>query len=158
MSLTLCFLSDSHSKGQSHKTNDMLYESGSHRERGPYFLFCEIPIEPGLWGRCPGGWSSCSLQIESPVTSKHGSPRSPPRCSNTLRVFPSEQNATSPFYFQVKPLSKNVFCVFWKSTEEGGHWSRDGCFLIQVNKSHTMCKCTHLSTFAVLVAFTSQVC
>ncbi|KAF6305678.1 adhesion G protein-coupled receptor E3 [Rhinolophus ferrumequinum] len=57
---------------------------------------------------------------------------------------------------KVKPLSKNVFCVFWKSTEEGGHWSRDGCFLIQVNKSHTTCKCTHLSTFAVLVAFTSQ--
>lgn len=49
------FLSDSHSKGQRHKTNDMLYKSGSHRERGPYFLFCEIPIDLGLWGMCPGG-------------------------------------------------------------------------------------------------------
>ncbi|XP_054418049.1 adhesion G protein-coupled receptor E3 [Pteronotus mesoamericanus] len=51
---------------------------------------------------------------------------------------------------------QNVTCVFWKSTEEGGHWSRDGCSLEQVNKSHTTCSCTHLSSFAVLVAPTSQ--
>lgn len=57
---------------------------------------------------------------------------------------------------KVKHLSKNVMCVFWKSTEEGGHWSREGCTLAQVNESHTTCKCTHLSSFAVLMAVTSQ--
>ncbi|ELK06770.1 EGF-like module-containing mucin-like hormone receptor-like 3 [Pteropus alecto] len=59
-------------------------------------------------------------------------------------------------HVKTKPLSKKAFCVFWKSTEEGGHWSTDGCFPIQVNKSHTTCRCTHLSSFAVLLAFTSQ--
>ncbi|XP_015422980.1 PREDICTED: adhesion G protein-coupled receptor E3 isoform X1 [Myotis davidii] len=59
-------------------------------------------------------------------------------------------------HLKMKPLSKKVFCVFWKSTGEDSHWSRDGCFLVQVNKSHTTCRCTHLSSFAVLMAFTSQ--
>ncbi|XP_028375478.2 adhesion G protein-coupled receptor E3 [Phyllostomus discolor] len=57
---------------------------------------------------------------------------------------------------KMKHLSQNVMCVFWKSTEEGGHWSREGCTLAQVNKSHTTCNCTHLSSFAVLMAITSQ--
>ncbi|KAM5308521.1 adhesion G protein-coupled receptor E3 isoform 1-T1 [Glossophaga mutica] len=57
---------------------------------------------------------------------------------------------------KMKPLSQNVMCVFWKSTEEGGHWSREGCTLDRVNKSHTTCNCIHLSSFAVLVALTSQ--
>ncbi|XP_027990416.2 adhesion G protein-coupled receptor E3 isoform X1 [Eptesicus fuscus] len=59
-------------------------------------------------------------------------------------------------HVKMKPLSKKVFCVFWKSTGEDGHWSRAGCFLVQVNKSHTTCRCTHLSSFAVLMAFTNQ--
>ncbi|XP_006874386.1 PREDICTED: EGF-like module-containing mucin-like hormone receptor-like 3 [Chrysochloris asiatica] len=52
--------------------------------------------------------------------------------------------------------SKTTFCVYWKSSEEGNHWSTDGCDLIHVNKSHTICNSTHLSSFAVLVAFTNQ--
>ncbi|XP_059552615.1 adhesion G protein-coupled receptor E3 isoform X1 [Myotis daubentonii] len=59
-------------------------------------------------------------------------------------------------HVKMKPLSKKVFCVFWNSTGEDSHWSRDGCFLVQVNESHTTCRCTHLSSFAVLMAFTSQ--
>ncbi|XP_017706708.1 PREDICTED: adhesion G protein-coupled receptor E3 [Rhinopithecus bieti] len=51
---------------------------------------------------------------------------------------------------------KKVFCVYWETTKQGGLWSRDGCFLIHVNKSHTMCNCSHLSSFAVLMALTSQ--
>ncbi|XP_077834089.1 adhesion G protein-coupled receptor E3 [Macaca mulatta] len=51
---------------------------------------------------------------------------------------------------------KKAFCVYWENTKQGGLWSRDGCFLIHVNKSHTMCNCSHLSSFAVLMAFTSQ--
>ncbi|XP_037001741.2 adhesion G protein-coupled receptor E3 [Artibeus jamaicensis] len=57
---------------------------------------------------------------------------------------------------KMRLLSQNVTCVFWKSTDEGGHWSRDGCTLDHVNKSHTTCNCTHLSSFAVLMALTSQ--
>ncbi|XP_021568771.1 adhesion G protein-coupled receptor E3 [Carlito syrichta] len=52
--------------------------------------------------------------------------------------------------------NKKAFCVYWKSTEQGGHWSRDGCSLVQVNRSHTICSSSHLSSFAVLMAFTNQ--
>ncbi|EFB21922.1 hypothetical protein PANDA_020843, partial [Ailuropoda melanoleuca] len=55
-----------------------------------------------------------------------------------------------------KPGTRKAFCVYWKSSGERGQWSRDGCFLMQVNESHTICSSTHLSSFAVLVAFTSQ--
>ncbi|XP_004399072.1 PREDICTED: EGF-like module-containing mucin-like hormone receptor-like 3 [Odobenus rosmarus divergens] len=55
-----------------------------------------------------------------------------------------------------KPSRGKAFCVYWKSMGGHGQWSRDGCFLIQVNKSHTICNSTHLSSFAVLMALTSQ--
>ncbi|KAB1259551.1 Adhesion G protein-coupled receptor E3, partial [Camelus dromedarius] len=57
---------------------------------------------------------------------------------------------------EMKPHVKRTFCVYWKGTKEGGHWSRDGCVLIQANKTHTTCNSTHLSSFAVLMAFDSQ--
>ncbi|XP_046293355.1 adhesion G protein-coupled receptor E3 [Marmota monax] len=67
------------------------------------------------------------------------------------------QSVTLTFQnLKMKPSSREAFCVYWKITEAGGHWSRDGCFLTQVNQSHTVCNSTHLSSFAVLVAFTSQ--
>ncbi|XP_015344640.1 adhesion G protein-coupled receptor E3 [Marmota marmota marmota] len=67
------------------------------------------------------------------------------------------QSVTLTFQnLKMKPSSRKAFCVYWKITEAGGHWSRDGCFLTQVNQSHTVCSSTHLSSFAVLVAFTSQ--
>ncbi|XP_045401355.1 adhesion G protein-coupled receptor E3 isoform X2 [Lemur catta] len=59
-------------------------------------------------------------------------------------------------HVKMNPSNKKAFCVYWKSTEQGGHWSRDGCLLIQVNGSHTICNCSHLSSFAVLMTFTTQ--
>ncbi|XP_072803615.1 adhesion G protein-coupled receptor E3 isoform X2 [Vicugna pacos] len=59
-------------------------------------------------------------------------------------------------HVKMKPHIKRTFCVYWKGTKEGSHWSRDGCVLIQANKTHTTCNCTHLSSFAVLMAFDSQ--
>ncbi|XP_036736001.2 adhesion G protein-coupled receptor E3 isoform X1 [Manis pentadactyla] len=59
-------------------------------------------------------------------------------------------------HVKMKPGSQKSFCVYWKTTEEGGHWSRDGCSLIRANKSHTVCSSTHLSSFAVLMALTLQ--
>ncbi|XP_004277457.1 adhesion G protein-coupled receptor E3 isoform X1 [Orcinus orca] len=59
-------------------------------------------------------------------------------------------------HVQIKPSIKKVFCVYWKGTKEGGHWSTEGCFLIQANKTHSICNATHLSSFAVLMAFDTQ--
>uniref|UniRef100_H0WKC8 Adhesion G protein-coupled receptor E3 n=1 Tax=Otolemur garnettii TaxID=30611 RepID=H0WKC8_OTOGA len=59
-------------------------------------------------------------------------------------------------HVKMNPRNKKSFCVYWKSTEQGSHWSRDGCFMIHMNKSHTICNSSHLSSFAVLMAFTYQ--
>ncbi|XP_075857570.1 adhesion G protein-coupled receptor E3 isoform X2 [Microcebus murinus] len=59
-------------------------------------------------------------------------------------------------HVKMDPGNKKAFCVYWEGTEQGGHWSRDGCFLKHMNGSHTVCDCGHLSSFAVLMAFTAQ--
>ncbi|XP_032691804.1 adhesion G protein-coupled receptor E3 isoform X1 [Lontra canadensis] len=59
-------------------------------------------------------------------------------------------------HVKMKSNKGKAFCVYWKSTGDHGQWSRDGCFLIQENETHTICNSTHLSSFAVLMALTSQ--
>ncbi|XP_031673190.1 CD97 antigen-like [Oncorhynchus kisutch] len=49
----------------------------------------------------------------------------------------------------------NYTCVFWSEGrvhEEGGAWSRSGCTKVTSNATHTVCSCSHLSSFAVLMA------
>ncbi|XP_004688910.1 PREDICTED: EGF-like module-containing mucin-like hormone receptor-like 4 [Condylura cristata] len=48
-------------------------------------------------------------------------------------------------------------CVYWEGSAEGGSWSTEGCSYLASNDSHTMCKCSHLSSFAVLVALVPKV-
>ncbi|XP_067877060.1 adhesion G protein-coupled receptor E3-like isoform X2 [Heterodontus francisci] len=43
-------------------------------------------------------------------------------------------------------------CAFWKSSAEGGYWSSAGCQLMSSNGTHMECSCSHLSSFAVLMA------
>ncbi|MBZ3875769.1 Adhesion G protein-coupled receptor E3 [Sciurus carolinensis] len=88
------------------------------------------------------------LYLNSQVVSAAVSPR---------RTASLSQSVALTFqHLKMNPSSKKTFCVYWKVTEEGGHWSRDGCLLAHVNQSHTICNSTHLSSFAVLMAFTSQ--
>ncbi|XP_077715754.1 adhesion G protein-coupled receptor E3 isoform X3 [Canis aureus] len=77
--------------------------------------------------------------------------RSPRNTSLSKSVILSFQQ------MKMKTSSEKAICVYWKSTGEHSQWSRDGCFLIQANESHTICNCTHLSSFAVLMALTKQV-
>uniref|UniRef100_A0A8C0SYW7 Adhesion G protein-coupled receptor E3 n=1 Tax=Canis lupus familiaris TaxID=9615 RepID=A0A8C0SYW7_CANLF len=76
--------------------------------------------------------------------------RSPRNTSLSKSVILSFQQ------MKMKTSSEKAICVYWKSTGEHSQWSRDGCFLIQANESHTICNCTHLSSFAVLMALTKQ--
>ncbi|KAF4118039.1 hypothetical protein G5714_000090 [Onychostoma macrolepis] len=41
-------------------------------------------------------------------------------------------------------------CVYWDETE--GAWSGRGCERAESNSTHTVCSCSHLSSFAVLMA------
>ncbi|KAG9279017.1 CD97 antigen-like isoform X1 [Astyanax mexicanus] len=51
-----------------------------------------------------------------------------------------------------QPLDGNQTCVFWNSTLNGGAWSTNGCTVVMSNANQTVCSCTHLSSFAVLMA------
>ncbi|XP_014653127.1 PREDICTED: adhesion G protein-coupled receptor E2-like [Ceratotherium simum simum] len=48
---------------------------------------------------------------------------------------------------------QRVFCVFWERGQNGsGHWATTGCRLVDTRDTSTTCHCTHLSSFAVLMA------
>ncbi|XP_072347258.1 adhesion G protein-coupled receptor E3-like [Scyliorhinus torazame] len=47
-------------------------------------------------------------------------------------------------------------CAYWSHTRKGSHWSSRGCELLDSNETHTTCQCDHLSSFAILMAFTEE--
>ncbi|XP_077183479.1 adhesion G protein-coupled receptor E5 isoform X2 [Paroedura picta] len=49
-----------------------------------------------------------------------------------------------------KKLEQRLVCAFWKP--DGG-WSAKGCNLLESHNSSTRCQCSHLTSFAVLMAF-----
>ncbi|KAL7883679.1 hypothetical protein SRHO_G00013370 [Serrasalmus rhombeus] len=51
-----------------------------------------------------------------------------------------------------QPSDRNQTCVFWNSSLDGGVWSTNGCSVVSSNANHTVCSCSHLSSFAVLMA------
>ncbi|XP_042172078.1 adhesion G-protein coupled receptor G2-like isoform X2 [Oncorhynchus tshawytscha] len=75
---------------------------------------------------------------------------------------PATEHLTQPViltfrHLQVRAESAemNYTCVFWSEGrvhEEGGAWSRSGCTKVTSNATHTVCSCSHLSSFAVLMA------
>uniref|UniRef100_A0A8C0K4B9 Adhesion G protein-coupled receptor E2-like n=1 Tax=Canis lupus dingo TaxID=286419 RepID=A0A8C0K4B9_CANLU len=82
--------------------------------------------------------------------------------SDVISVFMSNkvtQKLSSPVTFIFshhvtthEPKLK-VFCVFWEhSQDECGHWSTRGCTVVDSGDTSTTCQCTHLSSFAVLMA------
>lgn len=68
---------------------------------------------------------------------------------------PNSKNLRSPVIFKlshlqpIKPLN-DFICVFWDP--EKNNWSKEGCETGQSNSTHTNCTCTHLSSFALLMA------
>ncbi|XP_034648724.1 adhesion G protein-coupled receptor E3-like [Trachemys scripta elegans] len=57
---------------------------------------------------------------------------------------------------QAKKEDEESFCVYWKVVAGSGSWSPDGCTAVDTNSTHTTCSCDHLSSFAVLTAFTTE--
>lgn len=53
----------------------------------------------------------------------------------------------------------NPNCSFWNYSEHSmmGYWSTQGCKLLDTNKSHTTCSCSHLTNFAILMAHRGNV-
>ncbi|XP_070563629.1 adhesion G protein-coupled receptor L2-like isoform X2 [Ptychodera flava] len=47
---------------------------------------------------------------------------------------------------------ENPVCAFWNYTINGdGEWSDYGCETVESNETHTVCSCSHLTNFAVLM-------
>ncbi|KAJ8385890.1 hypothetical protein AAFF_G00179560 [Aldrovandia affinis] len=44
-----------------------------------------------------------------------------------------------------------VTCVYWEDKGEEKHWSVEGCTASFSDENYTVCSCTHLSTFAILL-------
>ncbi|XP_056912213.1 adhesion G protein-coupled receptor L2-like isoform X17 [Takifugu flavidus] len=74
------------------------------------------------------------------------------------RVFVAD-----PVIFTLEHLDKehyyNPNCSFWNYSEHSmmGYWSTQGCKLLETNKSHTTCSCSHLTNFAILMAHRGNV-
>ncbi|XP_006754287.1 PREDICTED: adhesion G protein-coupled receptor E2 [Myotis davidii] len=89
---------------------------------------------------------------------------SPVLLSDVISAFVSNkdtQNLSSPVTFVFKHVSADetrlpkwkVFCVFWEPGQNGsGHWSTKGCWRVGTIDTSTTCQCSHLSSFAVLMA------
>ncbi|XP_063065918.1 adhesion G protein-coupled receptor E3-like [Engraulis encrasicolus] len=43
----------------------------------------------------------------------------------------------------------NLSCVYWEEGE--GEWSDEDCSVTESNSTHTICSCTHLSTFSLIL-------
>uniref|UniRef100_A0A8C9JUL5 Adhesion G protein-coupled receptor E2-like n=1 Tax=Panthera tigris altaica TaxID=74533 RepID=A0A8C9JUL5_PANTA len=83
--------------------------------------------------------------------------------SDVVSAFVSNkdtQNLKSPaptdalFLQSVTPgPTQKAFCVFWEHSQDGcGHWSTTGCRMAATGDASTTCQCSHLSSFAVLMA------
>ncbi|XP_076001792.1 adhesion G protein-coupled receptor L3 isoform X2 [Genypterus blacodes] len=66
---------------------------------------------------------------------------------------------SEPVVFTVKHLQHseenfNPNCSFWSYSKRTmtGFWSTQDCRLLSTNRTHTSCSCTHLTSFAVLMA------
>ncbi|XP_045429496.1 adhesion G protein-coupled receptor E2-like [Pipistrellus kuhlii] len=85
---------------------------------------------------------------------------SPVLFSDVISVFVSNnntQNLSSPITFIFKHAvapepQQKLFCVFWESGQNGSYWSTKGCWRVGTRDASTTCQCSHLSSFAVLMA------
>lgn len=60
------------------------------------------------------------------------------------------------FCFQEKKEEEEVFCVHWKFIDGKGTWSQDGCTVLRTIPNHTICRCDHLSSFALLMGISVE--
>ncbi|XP_070961607.1 adhesion G protein-coupled receptor E3-like [Oncorhynchus clarkii lewisi] len=65
---------------------------------------------------------------------------------------PNTTNLSEPIiltFNHLKYSDANTTCVYWSEDGEGA-WSIQGCASVMSNSTHTVCSCTHLSSFALL--------
>ncbi|XP_064809550.1 adhesion G protein-coupled receptor E5-like [Oncorhynchus masou masou] len=84
---------------------------------------------------------------------ERGGARTPRELLQPIRE--GKDSAQRPERVRAESVEMNYTCVFWSEgrvQEEGGAWSSRGCTKVTSNSTHTVCSCSHLSSFAVLMA------
>ncbi|KAG9485709.1 hypothetical protein GDO78_008673 [Eleutherodactylus coqui] len=70
-----------------------------------------------------------------------------------LSITNLKENVTVTLKTSANNISDQVECVFWdfdKNNGSGG-WSADGCLVAKRTQSEAVCKCNHLTSFAILM-------
>ncbi|XP_069617620.1 adhesion G-protein coupled receptor G2 isoform X1 [Ranitomeya imitator] len=70
-----------------------------------------------------------------------------------LSVMNLNENITVALMTSAKNVSDEVDCVFWDFNKNNGigGWSSYGCIVANTTQSETVCKCNHLTSFAILL-------
>uniref|UniRef100_I3J136 Adhesion G protein-coupled receptor E8 n=1 Tax=Oreochromis niloticus TaxID=8128 RepID=I3J136_ORENI len=72
-----------------------------------------------------------------------------------VAMTPPTENQTKKEVHSSTVETGTVSCVYWKTTEtvEGKSmsWSEEGCWIAFSNENYTICSCSHLSTFALIM-------
>uniref|UniRef100_A0A452T6V5 Adhesion G protein-coupled receptor E2 n=1 Tax=Ursus maritimus TaxID=29073 RepID=A0A452T6V5_URSMA len=109
-------------------------------------LVLESERQAVLHGAQKGVLQGVPSVLLSDVISAFMSKRDTQNLSSLITFIFSHHSAT------LKPKQK-VFCAFWDHTPDGyGYWSTTGCRMVTTEDTSTTCQCTHLSSFAVLLA------
>ncbi|KAL4217408.1 hypothetical protein ACF0H5_023858 [Mactra antiquata] len=55
--------------------------------------------------------------------------------------------------FRIKEYNKNMVCAYWNysASQDAGGWETKGCMMESKDEGHVICKCDHLTNFAVLI-------
>ncbi|XP_037673149.1 adhesion G-protein coupled receptor D1 [Choloepus didactylus] len=101
-------------------------------------------------------YEKCLMSAASYLISLEVSP--PPTLSPNLSGSPLvtirlEHRLTPRQYLEATNETNRVFlyCAFLDFSSRGGVWSNQGCALVEGNLSYSVCRCTHLTNFAILM-------
>ncbi|XP_059552644.1 adhesion G protein-coupled receptor E2-like [Myotis daubentonii] len=140
---------------------DVVQDSG---DSGPAVV--GLVSSPGMGKLLVGAHLVLETEAQSVLNETHKGllqKDSPVLLSDVMSAFVSNkdtQNLSSPVTFVFKHVSavmpeprQKVFCVFWEPGQMGcGHWSSKGCWMVGTRDTSTTCQCSHLSSFAILMA------
>ncbi|CAH2273585.1 CD97 antigen [Pelobates cultripes] len=99
-----------------------------------------------------------SLLAGAPLLGQNSTAQNHTLISPVLSIFVTRndtKNLTNPITINIRHTAmteKNseTLCVFWSHSYTG--WSSDGCHKVNSTKEDTTCECTHLTSFAILMA------
>ncbi|KAM9558187.1 adhesion G protein-coupled receptor E3-like isoform 1-T1 [Salvelinus alpinus] len=100
----------------------------------------------------PGFGFAILLSYKSLQTLTNSSEQLSSRVVTVSVSNPNTTNLSEPIiltFNHLKSSDANTTCVYWSEDGEGV-WSIQGCTSVMSNSTHTVCSCTHLSSFALL--------